>query len=112
MPKTPIKIADDAVACPKCGEQYVHATSVDVWAREKEDGPGVITRTEVPRNGGPIDKRPGAVTTSFKNVGEWRRDGLQIRFACEQCGDIPQTLQIVQHKGMTLVEWADPVTLT
>lgn len=35
-----------------------------------------------------------------------RREGIKIRFSCECCNGEIHTLNIVQHKGMTLMFWS------
>lgn len=86
----------NALCCPVCGESYLHQRSVAVGFREKEDGRGMMTvvsdqGTSLVR---PVPGLPG------------RRDCLEIAFECENCGsDKRHYLQVMQHKGQTLIEW-------
>jgi hypothetical protein len=89
---------DNGLACPCCGETYLHHSQVTVYDRD-EDAEHV-TRIEV--------RRGRATRSIVSNTGSGnpgaRRDGLAIRFWCEGCTAISE-LTIEQHKGSSYVGW-------
>jgi hypothetical protein len=84
--------------CPKCGETYLHQSSVHIYTRDTEDalvGPVTFcdgTRTMVTQDGS-MDNNPSR-----------RRHGLSVDMDCEVCGPVGR-LTIAQHKGQTLIGW-------
>ncbi len=96
--------ADDfygsAIQCPRCGEANgsLHHNTIKIFNRDGEDD-NIGTYTEIASN---------TVQTYRllpKGNPSGRRDGLTIRFNCEQCGPNVATLCIAQHKGATLMYW-------
>ena len=86
--------------CPKCGESYLHHEIVTVFSRN-EDAERVLQTTVTPDGAA-----SGVVRNAGSNNPSSRRDGLTIEFWCEICGAKP-VLTFAQHKGNTIVEWAD-----
>jgi len=91
--------------CPRCNSNNLHQCNVEVWFRREEHGDGIhttvkgLTSTVEPS---PAKDCPG------------NRECLRIGFWCEHCshetgrgGDmLPiHTLEIMQHKGVTLIQW-------
>ena len=91
---------NNELLCPKCGENYLHHETVTVYSR-KEDDEKVIQTTI---NEGVL--LSGVVPSSRAANPSSRRDGLTISFWCEICHAKP-VLTLAQHKGNTIVEWAN-----
>jgi len=83
--------------CPNCGEPYLHHRVVNVYSRH-EDGPSQLTSVTA----------DGAVTVQPNVAGNpsARRDGVAIKFFCEQCGG-GFALELAQHKGMSQLLWRE-----
>ena len=96
------RLFPDALACPLCGERYLHQGAIEVFHRRKEDADPVVT---VVVDGCAIDVTgtPGA---GVRNPSS-RRQGLLIQFDCEHCHLLQSgiVLAIWQHKGRTFIEW-------
>ena len=94
-----MNLEDKSLLCPHCEDFYLHQEEVRVIFRDFEDGPGNQTRSSKDC----ID----ITRISDENI-PGRRDVIQIDFTCEICDEKSpevKTLQIMQHKGSTLVEW-------
>jgi Zn-finger nucleic acid-binding protein len=89
---------DNCLSCPSCGGVYLHQTHLDSWFREENSDVAMHVSTN-----------QNQVRMDHYNSGNpsTRRDGVLIRFECEQCPATP-SLAIVQHKGHTLFEWHTP----
>lgn len=92
-----------ALCCPSCGSEFIHQTGVDVYKRHTEDaerGLSVRVNDDTTMN---VSER----TDEESGNPSPRRDGLRIRFACEQCSGLEDVaeLVIVQHKGNEFVRW-------
>lgn len=90
-------ISGTKLRCPKCKESYgLHHTNVGVMAREEDsDGTFVhVTTTPVVT----VDTQPA------REQYEGRRHHVRIDFNCEHCDEVGHLL-IVQHKGVTFLEW-------
>jgi uncharacterized Zn ribbon protein len=96
-----------ALLCPECGHHYMHHGYVTVMVRHGEDGDGGIVTV--------CHKRIQSRKAESKEL-PGRRDAVRIVFICEQCHQkwedadqqiprAPFTLQIIQHKGQTFMEW-------
>jgi hypothetical protein len=94
----------DALACPSCGETYLHQGTVEFFFRAAEDAPSKVL----------VAKSDGTIATTSPNPNpSSRRQGLLIHFQCEYChitegGDWSEKtaiLEIYQHKGQTFMEW-------
>ena len=97
-PRTEITEDGEALLyCPECESSYLHHTEVTVFSRPIEDGP--VTATRVHSNAS-VHVLPG----HWKGNPSSRRDGVAIRFYCENC-DLEAQLTIAQHKGETLLAW-------
>jgi hypothetical protein len=94
----PDVVADPVVNCPACDGPWLHHLRVEVFDRrceDAEDGLHVaVERTQL------------HVDTDLTDNPSGRRDGVRIFFYCEWCCAIP-VLNIVQHKGNTLLSWQD-----
>jgi hypothetical protein len=95
---TKVEIADDCLLCPKCGGEHIHHKRVAVFDRLYEDAPTHAILA-------------GQASVSFQ-TGPWaesnnpssRRDGVAIKFWCEDCQSL-FALTLAQHKGQTLLKW-------
>lgn len=100
--------ADGALLCPFCGGDSLHHAAITVHER-KEDESGVLVVVGESR----------AIVTSLEHdsaLFAGRRNDLAITFFCEYCaqsadGLRTSRLQIMQHKGRTIVEWLPPEPL-
>ena len=86
-----------ALLCPECGENFLHHTEVTVFSRPAEDGPVTSTRIHP-------DAAVHVLPGHWKGNPSSRRDGLAVRFYCENC-DVDAELTIAQHKGETSIQW-------
>lgn len=89
-----------AVECPKCTEAFssLHHSTIKVFNRDSEDQTTGLY-TELSSNAIETHRiLPSGNPSS-------RRDGLTVRFNCEQCGPNVATLCIAQHKGSTFMYW-------
>ena len=84
-----------ALRCPQCGEQNLHHGNVEVFNRDREDGPGNCTI---------VGPRLASVSRDQEGNPSPRRDGMLVHMWCEHCPAKP-TLGILQHKGTTFVTW-------
>jgi len=102
---TPIEIDNCGhLNCPECGGNNIHHKGVSVYLRDREDGPGVLHL--VPEHS--VDKVDSFQIKSHQIPG--RRNSLLINFWCETCPEI-STLQIIQHKGNTQLNWIREIGL-
>jgi hypothetical protein len=90
----------DWLLCPGCKNFELHHEAVTVFERDElEDGPsGAVEVGDELRCRRIEGARAEAGNPSA------RRNGVAIRFWCEQCSDISE-LTIAQHKGTSLVQW-------
>ena len=96
-----VRLRDDVLLCPLCGEENLHHQGVRVYERDKEDaerGRVVTVARQVTVSREEMDGNPSS-----------RRDGLKIVFCCEHCVNSFE-LRLSQHKGSTYLSWwyADP----
>ncbi len=83
--------------CPNCKCNNLHQTSCTTFWRESEDADsGKIVTTSHQS----IVENSHLMSSNPSN----RRDGIVIRFECEQCAAGPM-LSIKQHKGTTYIGW-------
>jgi hypothetical protein len=100
---------DGRLACPKCGDIYIHQGNTTVFERREDDDYVTV-----------IAQNNAEVTNSkFLNADTCnpssRRHGMLIEFTCEECHSVPPEqeapapfrLAVYQHKGNTFVEWED-----
>lgn len=91
-------LSDDyeyVLTCPLCGGDYLHHEIVEIFEREEDREKGLHVVVE----NGQI-KIDDVLTGNPSH----RRNGLKIRFFCEQCPAKP-TMIISQHKGQTAIGW-------
>jgi hypothetical protein len=86
---------NDMLKCPSCDWNNLHHVSVEIFEREEDASAGVHVQVE--------GKRVW-VDADLTDNPSARRDGMLIRFTCETCNATP-TLQMLQHKGSTYMEW-------
>jgi coenzyme F420-reducing hydrogenase gamma subunit len=77
--------------CPACRDTYLHHDKIEIFER-KEDATQGLHVTTTGKN--------VKVDTSMEGCPSSRRDGITIRFWCENCHEISM-LTLVQHKGQT-----------
>ena len=90
--------SENEILCPVCGGNFLHHSSVNVFTRDSEDGPGTSA----------LSTHEGiSITRKDDKEIYGRRDAIQIEFWCESCGEnaSPKRLIINQHKGNTLIQW-------
>jgi hypothetical protein len=104
----PIQFDDSTMLCPRCRCTYLHQGPVIVFERDTEDSAGNVVRVDhlrVETRRAPDARLPG------------RRNTLRVGFYCEDChasesssawSGEPHWLEIMQHKGQTLVRWLEP----
>jgi hypothetical protein len=90
------------VACPSCGGDFLHHTSVTTYWRAGEDADRGL-RVE-------SSAKSTLTTTDTTGNPSSRRDGLAIEFWCEACAALPRLL-LAQHKGNTELQWATPIAM-
>ena len=83
--------------CPRCGANNLHHGET-VFYERPEDAEKV---TRIIVDEGNVHVQHGMPNTGNPST---RRDGMTIRFRCEQCQD-PVWLTIAQHKGSTEIGW-------
>jgi hypothetical protein len=89
-------INETALMCPFCGDNNLHHDRVTVYSRKEDEDK--ILRTEICSGLVTVKRDEGHDNPSS------RRDGIAIRFDCENCPAKPE-LTVSQHKGTTHVEW-------
>ncbi len=78
------------LACPNCGDEYLHHHSIEVYHRDKEGSDsGLMTE---------ISAGATTVTTNMDGNPSKRRDGIIINFSCETC-DYKSKIVIVEKEG-------------
>lgn len=87
---------DKTLKCPHCGSDYLHQETVAVFNRPEEDSTVGLAMTITGQTVQPA---------SMQENPSPRRNGLSIDFSCETCST-DSTLNIWQHKGQTMVNWA------
>jgi uncharacterized protein YozE (UPF0346 family) len=81
-------------ADPECRSVLLHQFGVEVFHREEDAKTGLHVA---------IDELAHTVDANLEGNPSSRRDGMLVRFRCEECGGI-STLSIVQHKGLTFMD--------
>lgn len=93
------------LACPNCGDGYLHHDMVDVFERFRyEDGDSLRFR---------VNGTHTETTLIAEADAPGRRNSIEIRFYCENCAwdehgqpqQVFYVLQIIQHKGCTYLSW-------
>ena len=97
------------LACPSCGDNYLHHESVTVYNRFEDAKTTRVTHLGTSMDGFTPRGHNDTLTSAEVNSNECdnpssRRHGMQIRFYCETCGE-NSTLNLYQHKGFTGLEW-------
>jgi ribosomal protein L37AE/L43A len=92
-------MSDEKIRCPKCHSVNMNHDKVEVFNRKEDEEcvfySSVSQEGLVSRHDNPEDS---------KNNPSARRHALKIWFSCEEC-DFRAALNIVQHKGSTLLYW-------
>jgi hypothetical protein len=88
----------DMLQCPGCGGVHLHQVRTMVFERE-EDAVWTIV-SDVTRSGTNVATVPSDLSGNPSD----RRQGLAIKFTCEECPAQPE-LTFQQHKGTTYVAW-------
>jgi hypothetical protein len=90
---------ESVVACPYCGNDYLHPMHVDVYMR-KEDTKALHVAVKL-----------GAIAIDEDDAlnPSKRRDGVRITFCCEHCPGEP-VLTLDQCKGRTFCRWLLPTS--
>lgn len=96
-----VKIVGDELQCPKCQGGHMHHVAIDVVSRREDAPKHRHYRIDVMNE---FDRRPDRFDIDDNGTEHGRRGSVGIEFQCEGCG-IVSTLNIVQHKGRTLVDW-------
>jgi len=85
---------EENICCPICGSGYLHQKSLESWFRNEGDQNANHVLTSI--NGTFVDN------SNERNPSNYR-DGILIRFWCEECSAEP-ILAIIQHKGSTYID--------
>jgi len=93
-----IKMEQDTLCCP-CGCPQIHPFKTESFFRSAEDSE-YGTHSTTNHNEARTDR-------DMKENPSPRRDGIKIYFWCEWCRKNLE-LQIIQHKGDTIIGWIDP----
>lgn len=110
-----VEIDSTALVCPECGEQNLHQTHIEIYARSEDAKTGNLVAVDLTHGGTAVIQGSPEVDTP-RNPSA-RRHGLRIFFMCEHCSadehgePISNSLCIEQHKGTTYVYWDDKVQL-
>ena len=80
--------------CPKCGSNYLHHNTVDVFECGEDANHGVHVT---------VADGQAVINGSLSGNPSSRRHGLNIYFWCEGCS-AKSVLSISQHKGATLID--------
>jgi hypothetical protein len=88
---------DDAMACPWCGEGYLHVDRVGIAARQEDRPPTTIDVNAVT---GTITVGDATVN-QIGDTGFWnqRRHWIELHTNCEMCDG--GVITLAQHKGQT-----------
>jgi|SRR6516162_3629901 hypothetical protein len=92
------------LTCPACGYNNLHHDRVLVFCRAEDAE--LTTITEVTSERTVIAATPSCAANNPSS----RRDGLAIKFWCENCSARPE-LTIAQHKGETEVGWRNAASI-
>ena len=68
------EVDDGSLCCPRCGFNYPHQTTVEVWNRNEDVDVGGIRIT-----------KDGNVAEATGDNPSTRRSGVGIAFKCEEC---------------------------
>lgn len=95
-----VKIGCGELACPRCGHNYVRVEMVTLYRRGDDAEITEIVRADMYGKSLHVD----AVASDMSGNPSARREGLSLQIRCEECKH-PVTLNIAQHKGVTLLNW-------
>lgn len=95
-----IEIQDDCLCCPRCGDFHIHQVGVDIFDREEDEPRGTLTEVRK-------EQICSYVKHDLSGNPSKRRDGIVIRFVCEQCPDEVFLLAFSHDRGKTLVFWCE-----
>jgi len=92
------------MVCPRCSGSYLHHGYVTVRQRDGGGSGEDCAGTEVT-----VDADDTKILRLGAEDARWsgRRDSVEIGFWCEEC-DEASVLELMQHKGLSLVRWIDP----
>ncbi len=102
-----IKLDCGNLCCPRCGDAFgLHSAGVEVWGRSHDAAQGLhVSINEV-------EFKPALVaTTDLEDNPSSRRQGISVRFWCEQCA-AGFALTFAQHKGSEIVTFEEHPELT
>jgi hypothetical protein len=100
VPTQPPLVDDtDVLRCPICGGDYLHHEALDWYERAVEDAARGV-RVRIGGQAVAVDADAPQLRSPSA-----RRHGFVVDFTCETCGALDLVLALVQHKGMTLLEW-------
>lgn len=90
---------ENYLACPQCGEDYLHLRAVEVVAHEPDDYKATSgTRIEP----WALLNRP-STRESLTRSEEYRGPMAVVELSCEMCGQVT-ALRLHQHKGQVITE--------
>jgi len=108
---------DGMIVCPRCGSVNLHHRTVHVYTRPMEDADGIHVETGCYSIDGGAAWKSGKSVIGVSAAPEaaflGRRDDIRIEFWCESCSqseDDTFLLLVVQHKGVTFIEWSADAT--
>lgn len=93
-----MNISDDgSLQCPNCFSICLHHDEIQIFHRDKEDSNSGLKLTVT-------KKQQTTLASDMKGNPSQRRNGVRIKFSCENC-HIKSALLIHQHKGTTFLTW-------
>ncbi|APU15237.1 hypothetical protein [Actinoalloteichus fjordicus] len=96
-------IENALLVCPHCSSDVTHVEHVFVSARKEDQLSNEITVNAISGRVETHNKEEAPIGSA---VGHGRRQRIALGGYCELCGH-RFALVITQHKGSTLVEWAE-----
>lgn len=84
------------LACPRCGEEYLHHCRIEAFNRQKEDSDHGLHVS--------VESQSIQVDASMEANPSSRRNGLAVLFSCENCSKASRMI-LIQSKGQTFVYW-------
>lgn len=99
--------SDNTLLCPVCSGGYLHHQGARVYSREEDHTDVRVTTASGDEVSSSIKLNEVSGNPSP------RRGGIDIAFWCETCHGVEEYsgyyyLQIIQHKGMTYLDWHLP----
>lgn len=99
-----VKFEGNILKCPICNGGNLHHNAVEVYVRPKEDAEIGLKLNISEKDYLVIDEKSPMTANPSR-----RRNGLRIKFWCENDQTHSPSLRISQHKGCTFINWEEPI---